>query len=144
MNPDLLDTTSGPEARVTMGRETAGEGVWWPRSLDPAAEFPALLAAMGSDGPIHRVSYNLDAWHPVGRKLGVGDTLVRMEGFHTMRPDVVTLIRLDDTRIQLVVVPPDTAADDAHEALRPAAPPAATAELCAHDVAPAMPGPVRR
>lgn len=138
MIPNQFDSTADPEhaPRVTMDRETVADGVWWPRTIDPATEFPALLMAMG---PIHRVSYNLDAWSPVGRKLNVGDTLVRMEGFHTMRRDIVTLIRLDDTRIQLRVVAPESEPPEPSEPA--AAPHLATAELCAHDVAPAMPRP---
>ncbi len=128
MISDLIGTTTDVitphEPRLTMkpDAELGGlvDGAWWPRSTDPGAEFPPLIAALESYGPIRRVSYHLDAWPGAGRRLTVGDQVVRMEGFHSAQPDTVTLIRSDHSRIRLVVVPPGTPGGAARAVLRSA------------------------
>jgi uncharacterized protein DUF5994 len=64
------------EVRLWMKPNTAArghaDGAWWPRSHDPAAEFPGLVLAMSSwVGPIRRVTYHLDDWDPARRELTV-------------------------------------------------------------------------
>jgi hypothetical protein len=109
------------------------DGGWWPRSTDPAAEFPALVAALTSTlGPISRAGYNLDAWTATARKLTVHDRVVRMEGFRTMQPHTVTLTGQNRQRISLLVVPPDTPGGVARAILRSAADPDTTATV--HDI----------
>ncbi|GAA3465160.1 hypothetical protein GCM10018963_71730 [Saccharothrix longispora] len=94
------------------------DGAWWPRSTEPAAEFPALVAALGGDGPIRRASYHLGTWERAERRLDVGGAVVRMEGFHATQPDTVTLIRSDYSRVRLLVVPPGTTGGVARAVLR--------------------------
>ncbi|MBY8850259.1 DUF5994 family protein [Saccharothrix sp. MB29] len=126
MISDRLGTTPGDRAehrpRLAMKPDAARggllDGAWWPRSTDPAAEFPALVAALGGGGPIRRVSYHLGTWERAERGLDVGGAVVRTEGFHTTQPDTVTLIRADYTRVRLLVVPPGTTDDVAHAVLR--------------------------
>lgn len=106
------------------------EGAWWPRSTDPAAEFPTLVTALISAlGPISRVGYNLDAWNTTTRKVIVQNRVVRMEGFRTMQPNTVTLTGQNRRRISLLVVPPDTPGGVARAVLRSAADPDTTASV---------------
>ncbi|MFC0112057.1 DUF5994 family protein [Kibdelosporangium aridum] len=137
----LVDTgrqpTTGPvrsevRSRMKPGNAATGQvdGGWWPRSTDPAAEFPALVEALTSTlGPISRVGYNLDAWTATVRKLTVRDRVVRMEGFRTMQPNTVTLTGRNRQRISLLVVPPDTPGGVARAVLRSVAAPATTATV---------------
>ncbi|MER5261819.1 DUF5994 family protein [Actinosynnema sp. NPDC002837] len=101
--------TRQPALRLSMKpRGCSGgavDGAWWPRSADPATEFPPLLAVLGADGRVRRVSYHLGSWRRAGRTLDVGDVTVRMEGFHFIQPDTVILVNADHTRIRLLVVP---------------------------------------
>nr|CTQ95428.1 hypothetical protein [Kibdelosporangium sp. MJ126-NF4] len=98
------------------------DGGWWPRSNDPMAEFPALLTALAPwVGAVTRVSYHLDTWASVERKVPIGGRAVRFEGFHSMDRNTVTVIGTDSRRISLLVVPPDTSGGMARAALRSAA-----------------------
>ncbi|MEU4746173.1 DUF5994 family protein [Actinosynnema sp. NPDC023658] len=106
------------------------DGGWWPRSNDPTTEFPPLITAMAALGrPVLRVSYDLDAWDVVGRRLPVGDAVVRMEGFRTSQPHTVTMIGPDRARTRLLVIPPATPGGAARAALRAAADPCSTATV---------------
>jgi hypothetical protein len=95
------------------------DGGWWPRSSDPAAEFPALIAALSSRvGPVNRVSYHLDSWGVVARKVSVAGRPVRFEGFHSMDPHTVVVIGTDSRRVNLLVVPSDVVGGVARAVLR--------------------------
>ena len=128
-----VPTTAGA-ARVTMKPAGAAtghvDGGWWPRSTDPAGEFPGLIETLHAHvGQVGRVVYNLDFWEPVHRKLTVAGRVVRFEGFHTMNPHAVTAIGTDSRRVTLLVVPPDKPADVARAVLRTAAAPESTASI---------------
>jgi hypothetical protein len=132
MISDLLSPTTDqaakPEPRLAMrpGPVSRGhvDGAWWPRSADPASEFPALITAMSARGDqVRRVSYNLDSWDHCARRMSVGGEQVRMEGFHTLQANTVMLIGPTRTRIRLAVVPPGTPAGAARAALRAASTP---------------------
>jgi hypothetical protein len=137
VDTDVQRTTdpASREARVqlTPGRVVTGyvDGGWWPRSTDPAVEFPALITALTSIlGPISRVRYNLDAWTTTPCKLTVGNQVVRMDGFRTMmQPDTVTLTAHNRQRISLLVLPPHTPEGVAHAVLKSAANPDTTATV---------------
>ncbi|WP_433263399.1 DUF5994 family protein [Actinosynnema sp. CS-041913] len=136
MTSDLLTGTPDPTAeRLRFALRPDGaphghvDGGWWPRSTDPVAEFPALITALASRGPIRRVSYHLGVWGPAGRRLTVAGVDVRMEGFHTPQPDIVTLIGPHLTRTVLLVVPPGTAGGAARAVLRAAADQGTTASV---------------
>ncbi|WP_434446799.1 DUF5994 family protein [Lentzea sp. E54] len=97
-------------------------GGWWPRSDDPAAEFPALIAALAAwVGPVNRLSYHLDTWGTVPRKAPVDGRTVRFEGFRSIDPHTVVVIGSDHRRVNLLVVPPGIPAGPARAALRSAA-----------------------
>lgn len=98
------------------------DGGWWPRSTDPAQEFPGLVEALhGVVGQVRRVVYNLDFWEPVQRKLTVAGQVVKCEGFHTMNAHTVTAIGANAARVTLLVVPPATPDDTAQAMLHTAA-----------------------
>jgi Family of unknown function (DUF5994) len=94
------------------------DGAWWPASRDLAAELPGLVAALDGrlDG-VERVSFPIDDWDAVPRRLRVGDRVVRMGGFHS-QPRATLLVTGGAYRtITLLVVPPETDADTAHAIL---------------------------
>lgn len=137
MISDLLSPTTDQaakhEPRLAMRPERVSrghaDGVWWPRSADPASEFPALITTMSERGDrVRRVVYNLDAWDHSARRITVDGEQVRMEGFHGLQPNTVMLISPTRTRIRLAVVPPGTPAGAAHAALRAASTSDATVE----------------
>jgi hypothetical protein len=93
------------------------DGAWWPASRDLAAEMPSLLDALGDQaGPVERVSYNIDAWNAVPRKVRVDGHVVRMGGFRSQ--SAATLKVLGERRtLTLLVVPPETDEQAAHHIL---------------------------
>jgi Family of unknown function (DUF5994) len=97
------------------------DGGWWPRSTDPASEFPGLIGALHEYvGQVSRVVYNLDFWESAHRNLVVDGRVVRCEGFRTMNAHTVTVIGADSRRVTVLVVPPDTPVDNALAVLRTA------------------------
>lgn len=122
---------SGPAPRVRV--KPAGpvtgqvDGAWWPRSRDLSAELPTLLAELADHwGCVSRVSYNLDVWNPVERRLTIAGHIVRLGGFHYQHRDTVTLIDANGQRLTLLVVPPETTSPAAQHALTTAAQPGNT------------------
>jgi hypothetical protein len=114
------------EARLEMKPSGAArgsvDGAWWPQSLEPADEFPALVMALDKwMDRVSRVIYNLDLWEPAPRTLEVDGRVFRCGGFHSMDTHTVTAIGADSSRLDLLVVPPDTPGGAARAVLRSAA-----------------------
>jgi Family of unknown function (DUF5994) len=94
------------------------DGAWWPRSRDPAAEFPGLVLVMSSwVGPVRRVAYHLDDWDVATRELRVEGWLVSLVGSSTVPVNTVVVDGPDQRRMSLLVVPPDTPGDTARAVL---------------------------
>ena len=98
--------------RLSLKSESATTGVvdgaWWPASRDLAAEVPAFVAALADRvGAVERVSYNIDAWNAVLRKVRVDGYVVRMGGF---RSQIAASLKVVGERrvLTLLVVPPET------------------------------------
>jgi len=100
------------------------DGAWWPRSDDLAAELPDLLAVLSVRlGRIARVLYNLNGWAKSSPKLATGGRLVRLDGYRRQPANTIEVLGLTGSRIVLLVVPPYTDPDLAHEAMMTAAAP---------------------
>ena len=84
------------------------DGAWWPASRDLAAEMPSLLAALGDRaGVVERVSYNIDAWNAVPRKVRVDGNVVRMGGFRSQAAATLKVLG-EQGMLTLLLVPPET------------------------------------
>ena len=100
------------------------DGAWWPRSGDLAAELPDLLAVLSVRlGRIDRVMYNLNEWATPSRKLATGGRRVRLDGYRRQPTNTIEVLGLNGNRIVLLVVPPNTDPQMAHEAMMTAAAP---------------------
>ena len=125
-----ISTSEAPAKAVEDARETVRlrlkpeapttgfvDGGWWPRSRDLAVELPGLLAELGVRlGRIERVTYHLGDWDPTPATLRVQGRVVRLGGFRTQHADTVDVL-LHRQRITLLVVPPETSGQAAHDAL---------------------------
>jgi hypothetical protein len=108
----------------TLSNEGVLDGGWWPRSRDPDAELPDLIACLESAvGPITRVALNLDAWDRAPRRIAVDGRQVRVGWFHTMDPHMIGLTRAFQDRLALLVVPPQATTAAAGIAMAMAADP---------------------
>jgi hypothetical protein len=115
-----------PGLRLQLDPTMAGTGVvdggWWPRSRDPDAELPGLIAGLESSiGPITRVALNLTAWDAAPRRVAVDGRRVRVGWFRHMNPDTIGLTRAGQDRVVLVVVPPQATTAAASRAMTMAA-----------------------
>lgn len=140
----------GPEAtprlRLKPKAPVTGQvdGAWWPRGDDLKTELPDLLAVLSVRlGAIDRVMYNLGEWALMPRRLMTGGRSVRLDGYQRQPANTVQVQGLGREKIVLLVVPPQTDADAAHEAMMTAAAPdneSTVADLLAvgaHDDGPA-------
>jgi hypothetical protein len=100
-----------PELRLRLDPTMAGSGAvdggWWPRSRDPDAELPGLIAGLESSlGPITRLALNLTLWDTAPRRVAVDGRRVRVGWFRHLDADTVGATRAGQNRVALLVVPP--------------------------------------
>ena len=103
--------TAPPGLRVQLDPTMAGTGAvdggWWPRSRDPEAELPALIAGLeASVGPITRLALNVTAWDGTPRRVAMDGRRVRVGWFRQMDPDTIGVTRAGQNRVALLVIPP--------------------------------------
>ena len=115
-----------PGLRVQLDPTMAGTGVvdggWWPRSRDPDAELPGLIAGLESPlGPITRLALNLTAWDTAPRRVAVDGRRVRVGWFRHMDADTIGVTRAAQDRVALLVVPPQATTAAAEIAMAMAA-----------------------
>jgi hypothetical protein len=114
---------STPRLRLRSGTRELLDGGWWPRSTDPVAEIPGLVLAIDAvRGPITRMMLSSADWESHPRRLAVDGRLVRLGYFNSQPPGLlVALAGRAGARVDLAVIPPDTAASLADAALTLAA-----------------------
>ncbi len=100
------------------------DGAWWPRSDDLTEELPDLLAVLSVRlGAIDRVMYNLTEWAKAPRRLLTGGRTVRLDGYRLQPANTLEVLGIGREKILLLVVPPHSDPDHAHETLMTAAAP---------------------
>jgi Family of unknown function (DUF5994) len=98
------------------------DGAWWPHTGDLATELPDLMAVLSVRlGPIDAVSYNLDEWAEVPKKVLSGRRVVRLAGYHRQPLNTIELRGMSRNRVVLLVVPPQTDPAHAHAVMMAAA-----------------------
>jgi hypothetical protein len=124
--PQRTKPENTPRLRLKPKAPPSGfvDGAWWPHSDDLNAELPDLLAVLSVRlGPISRVLYNINEWLKPTPKLVSGGRVVRLDGHQRHPVSTVDVIGVDDSRITLLVVPPNSESEGAHDALMAAAAP---------------------
>lgn len=102
---------------TTQSRQGLLDGAWWPRSRDVTAELPALITALTAYlGPITRVGLDTSAWQDVPTRLVIDGQVVHLDA-DPVGDDTVLVTRGHNDHFALLVVPPDTTADAAREAM---------------------------
>jgi Family of unknown function (DUF5994) len=139
MTPENADRTtaappagqSAPPARLRLDPTLAGrgslDGGWWPRSRDPEAELPDLIAGLESSlGMITRVALDLDAWDSAPHRLVIDGRRVHVGWFRAMNAQTVGVTGAFGDRFVLLVVPPQATPAAAATAMAMAADPASS------------------
>jgi Family of unknown function (DUF5994) len=100
------------------------DGAWWPRSDDLTKELPDLLAVLSIRlGVIDRVMYNLTEWAKAPRRLVTGGRGVRLDGYRLQPVNTLEVLGIGREKVLLLVVPPHSDPDHAHETMMTAAAP---------------------
>jgi Family of unknown function (DUF5994) len=106
----------------TMAGTGAVDGGWWPRSRDPDAELPGLIAGLDASlGPVTRLALNLDAWDTAPRRVAVDGRRVRVGWFRQVDAHTIGLTRASQDYVVLLVVPPQATTAAAQIAMAMAA-----------------------
>lgn len=86
----------------------AVDGAWWPRSTDPLAEFPAMIAGVAlRRGRVDRVAFNSIAWDDAPGRVVVDGVTILLEGFRSLDRRTVSVSGANWHRMVLLVIPPD-------------------------------------
>jgi hypothetical protein len=129
-DPTIAVPPTGPSAppglRLRLDPTLSNGGVldggWWPRSRDPDAELPGLIAGLESAvGPITRLALNLDAWDSAPRRVAVDGRRIRVGWFRYMDAYMIGVTRASQDRVALLVVPPQATTAAAETAMAMAA-----------------------
>lgn len=117
--------TTRPRLRLKPKAPTTGyvDGAWWPRSDHLAVELPDLLAVLSVRlGPIEQVIFNLGDWAHSPTEFTMDGQPVRLGGSTGQPVDTIQIIG-GDHKLVLLVVPPGTDNELAHDAMMSAAAP---------------------
>jgi hypothetical protein len=103
-----------PEAAL-MG---AVDGAWWPRTTNPLAEFPALIAGIELHrGPVDRVTFSWIAWDDAPDRIVVADAPITLAGSRSLDRRTVVVSGVNWHRMVLLVIPPQADAQTALAAI---------------------------
>ncbi|BAX94563.1 hypothetical protein MSG_04448 [Mycobacterium shigaense] len=119
-------TTPHPRPRLRLKPKAPStgyvDGAWWPHSDILAEELSNLLAVLTIRlGPIERVIYNLGDWAKTPNQVQLGGRAVQLGGYSGQPVDTVQVIGTNGPKLVLLVIPPETAHDSAHDAMMSAA-----------------------
>jgi uncharacterized protein DUF5994 len=85
-------------------RHTTLDGTWSPRSDDPLAELPGLIAALEqAGGPLVRLLLSVVGWTSRPHEVTVGDRVVSLGYFCDRPPALLTAVRADGSTITLLI-----------------------------------------
>jgi hypothetical protein len=113
--PDTGAETMKPDSRLAFPPSPTAQGVvdgsWWPRTRDPAAELPALIAAVTDRlGMVDRIALNADAWDTRPQRITTGgQQVVRLDWSGAWDAHSIRVTGRDFSHLDLLVIPPDTA-----------------------------------
>lgn len=117
----VLGDSALSEPRLRLGpvpsRRTLLGGGWWPLSADPVAELPGLIRAIDDHrGRVTRLMLRPAGWESQPRWLGGAGRAVPLDWYPGQPAGLLTAF-CDGDRVDLLVVPPDTAEADALRAM---------------------------
>ena len=98
--------------------EGALDGGWWPHTRNLSEELPILLAAVTNRfGPVARISLNALAWDVLAEEIPAGDRVVQLVWFRACDAHTIRLVGTGSWHLDVLVIPPDTAAANAAAAM---------------------------
>ncbi|MFE1438108.1 DUF5994 family protein [Streptomyces sp. NPDC058739] len=113
------EPVAAPAARLVLKADGPSrgllDGAWWPRSRDLLRELPALTDVLDPLwGRITRIAVNPRHWPVIPRKVPVDGHIVKVGWFTPeIDPHKLLLLSYGTGRWDLLVIPPETAAESA-------------------------------
>ncbi|MGW7314491.1 DUF5994 family protein [Streptomyces sp. NPDC054854] len=102
---------------TTRSREGLLDGAWWPRTRNIETELPGLISVLIEYlGPITRVGVDASAWNGLPARLVIDEQVVHLDS-DPVGDGTVLITRGHNDHFALLVVPPDTTAGAAREAM---------------------------
>jgi hypothetical protein len=87
----------------------AVDGVWWPRTTNPLAEFPAMIAGVELyRRPVDRMAFSPIAWDDAPDRIVVAGATIELEGIRSLDRSTVWVSGVDRHCVVLLVIPPGT------------------------------------
>ncbi|MCA1821703.1 MAG: DUF5994 family protein [Pseudonocardia sp.] len=95
------------------------DGAWWPRSTDPTTELVALSEELGARRTlVRRIGLNMTGWDNAPRRIWpASGRRVAVDWFQISGGHLVRILGTDNQRIDLLLIPVDTAPANAELAL---------------------------
>ncbi|MGW7103023.1 DUF5994 family protein [Streptomyces sp. NPDC054838] len=117
IHPAIKPGTALLRLETTSFRSGLLDGAWWPRTRDIETEPSALISVLTRDlGPITRVGVDASAWDGLPTRLVIDGRVVHLDS-DPVGDDTVLITRGRTDHFALLLVPPDTTADAAREAM---------------------------
>jgi hypothetical protein len=115
------------------------DGAWWPRSRDPLSELPALIGELAARlGAVFRIGLNHGSWDTQPRQIVTGGRVVKLGWYGPTDAHAIRVFGDRRHHLDLLLVPPETAAASAEAAMATASDAAsharATDVLTAHGI----------
>ncbi len=99
----LTDDTRLQLEPVRFGHTTL-DGTWSPRTGDPLAELPGLVAALEqAGGPVARLLLSVVGWTSRPHEVTLGVRAVSLGYFCDRPPALLTAVRADGTTVTLLI-----------------------------------------
>jgi hypothetical protein len=100
------------------GERTTLDGAWWPRTRSLSDELPGLVEELHRRGiRVTRVTFNPDTWETAPRRMAADGRSIRLGWFRSIDPQLLDLTGdTNRSRLDLLVIPPDTSAEAAGRA----------------------------
>lgn len=125
MTTSIRAGTSTPRVQLSP-RPGAGplDGAWWPRSRDLDAELADLVDHVPTEmGRVSRALFSRPDWLTHPRRITVARGFLKTGSFPSDDTHLMLLKLSTGVQLRLLVIPPDTPLDRAHELLAQAASP---------------------
>jgi hypothetical protein len=95
------------------------DGAWWPRTVNLTTELHDLITALTERlGATERLTFDWNALSISQRNLDRADGVQVTGPLPEQPPDIMYVFGTDGRRLQLLIIPPATDADDAFETMQ--------------------------
>jgi Family of unknown function (DUF5994) len=113
------DCSARLSLKPSSSTRSALDGAWWPGSAGPVIELAALIETVADQRvPVRRLSLTMAGWDSAPRRIRLASgRRVAVDWFRAGNARIIRIVGTDDQRLDLLVIPVNTAQATAHQAL---------------------------